>query len=455
MKAPAAGPAWVSTTNPCKACTPLGAALAFHGVEGAVCLLHGSQGCSTYIRRYLIGHFREPLDIASSNFSEDSAVFGGRRNFLTAVDNLQRQYRPGLIGVATTCLAETMGEDVGLFLHELKGRTASGDLPPVVAVSTPSYQGTHAEGFQNTVRALVDQVPDPGFPGPGPGVVVFAPLVSPEDLRFLKASLAEFGEPGTLVPDWSDTLDGGPWDDYQPLPPGGTPLAALRTLDRASAWIELGSLLAGAEATAGTRLADRFAVPGHRLPWPLGVRATDRFAETLAAATGRPVPPAWKAARSRLIDALVDGHKVLSGLRVAVFGEEDLVVALAGFLHEAGARITAAASGGASGRLAGALDAVLGPDHGARVFDDSDFFDLETGLADTPVDLLVGGSKGYKLSRTLKVPLVRVGFPVHDRFGGPRIRLLGYAGTLELYDRIINAVLEQRQAENPAGYTYY
>ena len=47
---------FTSTRNACKLCTPLGACLAFRGVEGCIPFLHGSQGCSTYIRRYLISH---------------------------------------------------------------------------------------------------------------------------------------------------------------------------------------------------------------------------------------------------------------------------------------------------------------------------------------------------------------------------------------------------------------
>jgi nitrogenase molybdenum-iron protein NifN len=453
MKTPA--PAYVATTNPCKACTPLGAALAFHGIEGAVCLLHGSQGCSTYIRRYLISHFKEPLDVASTNFSEHSAVFGGRENFLKAIANLNQQYQPSLIGVATTCLAETMGEDLSLYLHELAVSPGAKTLPAVVPVSTAAYRGTHADGFHDTVRVLIERLAATG--DPAPGVLLFAPLVSPEDLRSLKGWLAAFGLAGSVVPDWSDTLDGGPWSDYQPLPPGGTPLATLRNAGSASAWIELGRVLAGAPATAGTVLEERFNVPGHRLGWPLGVRESDRFFEVLAALSGQPIPAALKAERARLLDALVDGHKVVSGLKVAVFGEEDLVASLAVFLTELGAQVVAAATGGMTKRLTAVLKSTLEPEvlEGLTVFEDSDFFDLETSLAGQEVDLLVGSSKGFKLARTKGAPLVRVGFPIHDRFGGARIRLLGYTGALDLYDRIVNAVLERRQNENPVGYTYY
>ena len=455
MKSPA--PSHVSTTNPCKLCTPLGAALAFHGIEGAVCLLHGSQGCSTYIRRYLISHFKEPLDVASTNFSEHSAVFGGRENFLNAVRNLNQQYHPALVGVATTCLAETMGEDLSLYLHELRHAPDAAELSAVVPVSTAAYKGTHADGFHDTVRALVEQLAQPDSAEPGPGVLLFAPMVSPADLRAMKGWLAAFGLAGTLVPDWSDTLDGGPWEEYQALPPGGTPLATLRSSPRAASWIEMGRVLAGAQATAGTVLQNRFGVAGHRIGWPLGVRESDHFFALLSELSGHPVPAEIRADRARLIDGLVDGHKVVSGLKVAVYGEEDLVVSLAVFLAEMGAKVVAAATGGMTKRLNAALEAALAPEflEGLEVFDDSDFFDLEQGLVGREVDLLLGASKGYKLARARGVPLVRVGFPVHDRFGGARIRLLGYAGAHDLFNSIVNAVLEHRQEENPVGYTYF
>ena len=86
---------FTATRNACKLCTPLGAALAFEGIENSVPLLHGSQGCSTYIRRYMISHFKEPIDIASTNFSEETAVFGGGQNLKVALDNIIAQYQSG------------------------------------------------------------------------------------------------------------------------------------------------------------------------------------------------------------------------------------------------------------------------------------------------------------------------------------------------------------------------
>ncbi len=113
-------PNWVSTRNPCKACAPLGATLVMRGIAGALPFLHGSQGCATYMRRYIISHFREPMDIATSGFSEATTIFGGGANLRQGLDNVTSQYHPTLIGIATTCLTETIGEDVHGLLHEYR-----------------------------------------------------------------------------------------------------------------------------------------------------------------------------------------------------------------------------------------------------------------------------------------------------------------------------------------------
>ena len=98
-----AGERYISTRNSCKLCAPLGASMVFKGIEGCVPLIHGSQGCATYIRRYMISHYKEPVDIASSNFSEETTVYGGSKNFITGIKNIIKQYKPSVIGIASTC----------------------------------------------------------------------------------------------------------------------------------------------------------------------------------------------------------------------------------------------------------------------------------------------------------------------------------------------------------------
>ncbi len=120
---------YVSTTNACKLCKPLGACLAFRGIEGAVPMLHGSQGCATYMRRYIISHFREPMDIASSSLGEKHAVYGGGPNLKQGLQNVMTKFGAKLIGVATTCLTETIGDDVPMIVREFRREMRDSGLP--------------------------------------------------------------------------------------------------------------------------------------------------------------------------------------------------------------------------------------------------------------------------------------------------------------------------------------
>jgi nitrogenase molybdenum-iron protein NifN len=440
-----------STRNACKLCTPLGACLVFRGVRGAIPFLHGSQGCSTYIRRYLISHFREPMDIAASNFSEDSAVFGGAKNLQAGMRNVTRQYRPELIGLATTCLSETIGEDMPSLV---KGcRDAVEDLPPVVHVSTASYRGSHIDGFHDAVTALVEQL---AVPAERHGGVNLLPgMVSTADLRHLRACVERFGLRATLLPDYSDTLDGATWADYEPLPPGGTPVDDIRAMGGAAATLELGDSVKERRTSGGRLLSERCGVPCEPLPLPVGVRATDAFLEVLSRLSGRPVPEDLRAERGRLIDSMVDAHKVVFGKRAVVFGEADLVIGFTAFLCEMGVEPVLCACGGRVGKFEAMLRrAVPKLPADTVVRDGADFADITTDARGLSPDLLVGNSKGYGLARELDVPLIRMGFPVHDRIGGQRLLHLGYAGAQRYFDTIANAFLERKQLNSSIGYSY-
>jgi nitrogenase molybdenum-iron protein NifN len=447
----------VSTTNACKLCTPLGACLAFRGVEGAVPFLHGSQGCATYMRRYIISHFREPMDIASSSLGEKHAIYGGGPNLKQGLKNVLCKYQPQLIGVATTCLTETIGDDVPRLVREFVQECQAGGemapLPRIVTVSSPSYRGTHMEGFHGAVRALVEQLAEAA--PPSAAVNLLPGLVSPADIRYLKEILRDFGLTGIILPDISETLDGPQERTYRRIPAGGTPLADIAAMSGSRATLEFGATLSGQD-TAGRLLADRFGVGLFQMGLPLGLRETDHFLGLLETLSGRETPRAHALERGRLLDALVDGHKYVFGKRAVVYGEEDLVVGLTAFLAEIGVRPVLCASGGESGHLEAAIAQVCGDllPEVPVVRGGADFYEIAQEARDLAPDLLIGHSKGYHLARAWGIPLIRVGFPIHDRFGGQRLLHLGYRGALQLLDRIINALLAKKQADSPVGYGY-
>jgi nitrogenase molybdenum-iron protein NifN len=137
----------------------MGSALAFKGIENTMVLYHGSQSCSTYMRMNIAHHFREPVDIASSSLSEKGAVYGGRENLKKGLRNVIDRYNPKVIGVATTCLAETIGDDVPAIIREFKEEEGLGDNPEkdiiIIPVSTPSYGESHVSGYIKALDAVV------------------------------------------------------------------------------------------------------------------------------------------------------------------------------------------------------------------------------------------------------------------------------------------------------------
>lgn len=447
-------PNYVSTTNACKLCEPLGASLAFRGIEGAVPFLHGSQGCATYMRRYIISHFNEPIDIASSSLGEKHAVYGGSANLKLGLKNVTAKYKPQLIGVATTCLTETIGDDVRMIVSEYKEEFTKGeDAPRIVTISTPSYSGTHMEGFHTAIMGVVEQLSTSSGTKSG-SINILPGFLSAEDLRYLKEMVADFGIQATVLPDISETLDGEALNEYPLIPKGGTPLEDIRNMGDAILSIECGHTLP--DTSAGISLRDMHGVPLTRLGMPIGIRETDRFMDSLASVSDGAIPAKYSNARGRLIDAMVDGHKYIFGKRAVIYGEEDLVVGLTSLLAEIGIAPILCASGGKSGKFRESIETVLeGMNCGMpEVYENVDFFDIQERAEELEIDLLIGHSKGYTFAREKDIPLVRVGFPIHDRVGGQRLLHIGYHGAQTLFDTITNTMIARKQDASDVGYSY-
>ncbi|MGL1863788.1 MAG: nitrogenase [Pseudodesulfovibrio sp.] len=449
----AAKPNYVSTTNACKLCTPLGAAMAFRGVEGAIPFLHGSQGCATYMRRYIISHFREPVDIASSALGEKQAVYGGGANLKKGALNVMKKYEPKLIGVATTCLTETIGDDVPMILKEFFAEFGDLDLPEIVEIATPSYNGTHTDGWHGAVRSLVEQLCTTKA-ADAHRVNILPNMVSCEDIRHLRDICRDFGIDSTILPDISETLDGPTLEDYVKIPAGGTTIEEIKEMSGSMGTIEFGRCLPA--KTGGTSLEATFGVKNHRIGLPMGLRESDRFFETLEDISGTPMPRRYELERGRLVDAYVDGHKYVFGKRAVVYGEEDFVAGLCAFLAEIGVDVVLAGTGA---RKKGLDNAIASVTNGVariapEVREGVDFHDIAAEAEALKPDLLIGHSKGYKYAKEWNIPIVRVGFPIHDRFGGQRILHLGYKGALNLFDMIVNTVIEKKQTDSDIGYGY-
>jgi len=413
-----------ATVNPQKNSPALGATLAYLGIDRMLGLLHGAQGCSTFIRLQLSRHFKESIALNSTAMSEDAAIFGGWENLKAGLGRVIEKFRPGVVGVMTSGLTETMGDDVRSAIVQFrKERPEHADVP-VVWASTPDYCGSLEEGYAAAVEAIVSTLPEGGNPIPGQVNLLPGAHLTPADVEALKELVESFGLTVLSIPDVANALDGHIDDEVSPLSTGGIPVEEIRKAGRSVATIYVGDSL----AKAALALRENFGIPAHGFASATGLAEVDRLVATLSAISGRPLSPAQRRWRSRLMDAMVDSHYQFGRKKVAVALESDHLKSMVRFLAGMGCEITAAIT---ATRTRG-LDAL--PAESVVV---GDLEDLEA--AGKGADLLVANSNGRQAAAKLGVKAhLRAGLPVFDRLGAHQKVWAGYRGTLNLVFEVAN-----------------
>ena len=160
-------------TNPLKSSAPLGAALAYLGIAGAVPLLHGAQGCTSFALVLTVRHAREAIPLQTTALDEVATIMGGIDNLEQALVNLTKRMKPRFIGVATTALVETRGEDMEGDLRLILARRPELSGVRVVLAHTPDYHGGLEDGWSRAVCAIID-----GLVKPADGAATVPPQVN-------------------------------------------------------------------------------------------------------------------------------------------------------------------------------------------------------------------------------------------------------------------------------------
>ena len=432
--------------NPCKMCMPMGAVSAFCGIKNCMSILHGSQGCATYIRRHMATHYNEPVDIASSSLTEEGTVFGGKENLIKGLENLIKLYDPEIIGVSTSCLAETIGEDVDAIIKEFYERNKDAAVT-VVNVSSAGYGGTQFEGWNKAVWSIVSQIPMDTTPNGR--INIITPMLSPADCRQLKQTLDSMGLEYTLLPDLSDNLDGVYVQKYERLKGGGTSLDDIKKMAGAAHTIEL-SLFNDEKYSPAKLLSERYGVPYTKMAMPIGIRDTDAFIEKLVS-LGGVMTDELVNARGRYLDAMIDSHKYCAEGRAAIFGEPDFVYSMTRLCCENGTVPVGVFTGSVCSQLKEAVleDVKKAADNlfveETSMLDDCDFDQMESASKRLGVNVLIGSSDGRRMAHKLGLNLIRCAFPIHDRVGGQRIKTLLYEGSLCLLDDLANILLGKKE----------
>jgi nitrogenase molybdenum-iron protein alpha/beta subunit/MoaA/NifB/PqqE/SkfB family radical SAM enzyme len=422
-------------------CMPMGAVTAFKGIENSMVILHGSQGCSTYIRRHMAEHYNEPVDIASSSLNEQGTVYGGEESLKKGIKNIIRLYGPSIIGISTTCLAETIGEDIERISDEYRFEPGQPESI-LVPLHTPGYGGSQFEGYYSALCSIVKTVSRDDRPNGRLNVVTG--FMSPGDIRNIKRLLACFGMRYTLLPDISETLDSPYSEEFKKIPEGGTALEDIRSMAGAAATLEMGMTVPDT-LSPGRYLLEKYGIPLYKCSLPIGIKNTDKFLSLLSMLSGRPVPPSIQKERGRLLDGMIDSHKYNGEGRAVIFGEPEFVCAVTSLCVENGVRPVLVCTGAENAALKALLEREITAD-APTVLDDTDFETITKLSGQLGANILIGNSDGKVITEKLGIPLVRAGYPIHDRVGGQRLVFSGYDGSLRLLDEITNTLLEKKHS---------
>lgn len=412
--------------NPLKMSQPIGAALAFLGLDRCMPALHGSQGCTAFGLVLFVRHFREAIPLQTTAMNEATTIMGGLDNIEQAILNIHKRANPAIIGLASTGLTETKGDDVDGYIKLIRAKHPELDDLAIVYVSTPDYVGALQDGWAKAVTKIIEELAEPAPLIAGQVNILAGSHLTPGDIEELREIVEAFGLAPIVLPDLSGSLDGHIPDDFTPTTLGGTTLAQIRATGASQFTLAIGEHMRAAAQT----LQDKCDVMYRVLDRMTGLAANDELISVLSELSGRPVPNKYRRQRSQLVDAMLDGHFFFGGKRVALGAEPDLLWDIGGLLTDMGAEIAAAVTTTQSPLLERlpAYETIIG-----------DLEDLETRASGC--DLLITHSHGRQMTERLSIPFLRMGIPMFDRLGAAHRVSVGYRGTRDLIFEIGNLFL--------------
>lgn len=438
--------------NPAKACQPLGALICALGIDGCLPFIHGSQGCTAYFRNNLSRHYREPIAAVSDSMTEDAAVFGGQTNLIEGLKNAYTLYKPKMMAVFTTCMAEVIGDDIKAYVDNARHQEAIPEDFPIALAHTPSFKGSHITGYDNMLKGLLEGLASPRQEDKINDRLYLVPGFDTysANLREYKRMLKMMDVPFTLLPDHSDVVDAPNMGTYE-MYPGGTSLQETNEALNAAGYLFLQSY----STTATRKFLKNKSIPVEAITMPIGISNTDKFIEAVAKMTGKEVPQEISVERGLAVDAMTDAHPYIHGKKFALFGDPDLLLGIVTFLLDMGGIPQHIVCTNSTPAFEKEMDQLLkaspfGQD--AKLHAGKDLWHLRSLLVTEPVDMLIGDSHGKYAARAANIPLVRVGFPITDRVNLHRYPIVGYTGTINLITNIVNTFLDEKDRNAPESH---
>ena len=377
---------------------------------------------------------------ATSSFTEGSSVFGGTANLVQAINTIFTTYEPDIIAAHTTCLSETIGDDMTAIISKAADDGMIPEGKHVIYCNTPSYIGTHVTGYANQVSAFVKFFSKATLKKKNV-VNLVAGWMEPSDMREIKRLSKEMEARTIMFPDMSDVLDAPMDGKFHMYPTGGTTVEEMTATGDSKFTMGLGPY---STEDACIKLENKCKVKFDVGDIPIGLKATDRFIMALSRYANVPVPDSITLERGRLVDLIADSANLLYGKRVALWGDPDTLIPLCEFLVSLDMKPVYVVTGTPGKLFDARMTEILKniPEAKFMSGERADMFRMHQWIKQEGVDLLIGNTYGKYIARDEDTPFVRFGFPIADRPGHNSFPKTGYSGATNILVQILNAFLD-------------
>jgi nitrogenase molybdenum-iron protein NifN len=409
--------------NPIKLSQPMGAMLCFLGIKNCMPLMHGAQGCASFSKVFFTRHFNDPIAVQTTAVNDITAVIdGGDYAISESIKNITKKVKPDLVGLFTTGLTETKGDDIRGACLLVK------DQQDMVYVNTPDFEGSIESGFALSIEAIISQIIEPSSEIDSNKAVIIPNVnLKPIEVEKIKDTISLFGYEVHALPDLSDSLDGHLGLKQGALSAGGITVDEIKKLSTASLVISVGSSV----KKAGEKLKEKnpninllhFDSLG-------GLENSDEFFKQLCKIKNISTPhPSIVRWRKRLQDALLDTHFAIGSSSVVIALEPDQALSVANTIYEAGANIKAIITTHKNDLL---------DDIDCEHLQIGDFEDVEKYMQDS--DVLITNFHGERYTKKYKKALMLRGFPDYEGVGNQLKNDVLYEGSAYLLFELANLV---------------
>ncbi len=409
--------------NPLQASSSLGAAMFFLGINNAVVLMHGAVGCASFDKVTLTKHFRENIPIVTTALNEYGAILGGTDFLTSGIKNIYEKMKPDFIGIASSGLTETSGEDIAGIIRDFKEKQ---DLPfsKIIYAGTPDYKGSLEDGYMQAMLALLED-----FSGKETyktfkkskkltkSVNVFCPVsFTPQDFLELREAVGYFDLKPVMIPDLGLSLDGH-LDErgYLQTTADGLRIKDMENIHNSEFNIVIGLSLGSAVKS----ISELTGLATYYFPNVCGLKNSDKFFNLLSELSGKEIPEKYKRQRRQLMDAYLDTHFYFLGKDIALALGIDLLDSFSMIYSEMGANLKIG------------ISTKFSNDIKYRFLN---FYEGDLDLLDNyrNVDLIVSNSNAGFYVKDFRIPLLKAGFPLIDEIGHGYKHYILYRGAVNL-----------------------